>query len=353
MLEDPALQAQLAAVLRGVERSAGSSGWLKDLYLQGARQGLYKAMVNYEAVLIETNQALEREGLETLHLIYPADGTALADSPLGFVARGQPDTAAREAFLLALQEHMLSPPIQKRILAAGRRTGLGGTAAEADPGVFRKAWGIDADRMPPVIRFPSVATIERALALYQEALRKPSLLALCLDFSGSMQGEGVASLKAAVGRLFDPETARRYLLQPSRDDVFVVLAFDSDIKDEWVAKGPEEAARVPARVDALQPGGGTDIYRCASVAIATMMRRPEWSTHLPGVILMTDGKSQGEADTFAATFRDDRLDVPVHGITFGDADASQLERLAKLTRARVFDGRRNLEEAFRHARGYN
>ena len=36
-----------------------------------------------------------------------------------------------------------------------------------------------------------------------------------------------------------------------------------------------------------------------------------------------------------------------------DTIATQLEDLATLTRARMFDGRHDQEKAFRHARGYN
>src|ERR1700757_587682 len=43
------------SLLRGVERSAGSSGWLADLYRDGERSGAhYQAMWNYEAVIKET-----------------------------------------------------------------------------------------------------------------------------------------------------------------------------------------------------------------------------------------------------------------------------------------------------------
>ena len=45
--------------------------------------------------------------------------------------------------------------------------------------------------------------------------------------------------------------------------------------------------------------------------------------------------------------------MPVFGITFGDADKSQLDSLAKATSARVFDGGGDLAGAFRAARGYN
>lgn len=102
MLAAEPLRRDVAALLKGVERSAGSSGWLKDLYLEGAADGRYSAMVNYEAVLIEANEELQRRALPPLYHVYPADGTALADSPLGFVARPLPDTADREAFFIAL-----------------------------------------------------------------------------------------------------------------------------------------------------------------------------------------------------------------------------------------------------------
>lgn len=45
--------------------------------------------------------------------------------------------------------------------------------------------------------------------------------------------------------------------------------------------------------------------------------------------------------------------VPIFGITFGDADKTQLDTLAKQTSARVFDGGSDLATAFRTARGYN
>jgi Ca-activated chloride channel family protein len=47
------------SLLRGVERSSGSSGWLADLYRDGERTGAhYEAMWNYEAVIKETNDKL-------------------------------------------------------------------------------------------------------------------------------------------------------------------------------------------------------------------------------------------------------------------------------------------------------
>src|SRR5215467_7851302 len=53
------------SLLRGVERSAGSSGWLADLYRDSERSGAhYQAMWNYEAVIKETNDKLKADGHE-------------------------------------------------------------------------------------------------------------------------------------------------------------------------------------------------------------------------------------------------------------------------------------------------
>jgi Ca-activated chloride channel family protein len=80
----------------------------------------------------------------------------------------------------------------------------------------------------------------------------------------------------------------------------------------------------------------------------------EAGAHLPAIVIMTDGKSQGTMSTFENAWRADGRRVPVFGVTFGsDADRSQLDNLARLTGGRVFDGTKNLTDAFRALRGYN
>ena len=74
--------------------------------------------------------------------------------------------------------------------------------------------------------------------------------------------------------------------------------------------------------------------------------------YLPAIVIMTDGKSDAH-EGFDDAWRREGHSVPIFGVTFGDADASELDELAELTRARVFDGRANLTEAFRSVRGYN
>jgi Ca-activated chloride channel homolog len=337
------------SLLRGVERSAGSSGWLADLYREGERSGArYQAIWNYEAVIKETNDKLIADGHEPLYVVYPEDGVSVADSPLGFVERGRGKEVAD--FFADLQAFLLKDDIQARIAKTGRRVELG----RAAPLPAEAKTNFDPSRALTVIRPPEPAVIQKALAIYQEALRRPSLTALCLDVSGSMRGKGEEQLLDAMRFLLNPVRTRELLVQWSKADEILVLPFSDRVQWTARANGEEgEQAALLARTLQLKADGGTDFYTCGARALAAMKPLVDAGRHLPAIVIMTDGKSQGALQTFETAWRSDGQRVPVFGITFGDADRSQLDALAKLTGGRVFDGNKSLTDAFRAARGYN
>ena len=118
-LQSEELKAQMQELLSGVDRSSGSSDWLKDMFLQGD----YDAMVNYECLIIQANRELEERGGEPLYAVYPYDGLSLADSPLGYVDMGNDK---QEELFLKLQEYLLSADTQNKIQRTGRRSGYTG-----------------------------------------------------------------------------------------------------------------------------------------------------------------------------------------------------------------------------------
>jgi Ca-activated chloride channel homolog len=349
-LDKPEVLETVRALLKGVERSAGSSGWLADLYRDGERSGArYQAMWNYEAIIKETNDKLIADGHEPLYAVYPADGVSIADSPLGFVDRGRGKEV--EDFFADLQAFLLKGDTQARIAKTGRRVELGRAALlPADP-----ATNLDPSRPVTVIRPPEPAVIQKALSIYQEALRRPSLTALCLDVSGSMQGVGETQLLDAMRFLLTPARTREVLVQWTKADDILILPFSDHVL--WMARASGEDAEQAAllsRALTLRAGGGTDFYTCGAQALAAMKPQLDEGAHLPAIVIMTDGKSQGTMSTFENAWRADGRRVPVFGVTFGsDADRSQLDNLAKLTGGRVFDGTTNLTDAFRALRGYN
>ncbi|MDR2135734.1 MAG: VWA domain-containing protein [Treponema sp.] len=348
-LDDPALQVSVSELLKGINRSSGSSDWLKDLFLSSD----YDAMVNYETLIIAANRRLKEEGRETLYAVYPKEGVALADSPLGYIDNGDSE---KEALFKKLQGYLMSAPAQAEIQKTGRRTGFIPISAE-NSGAFNADDGIDLAKTLSVIKMPGAAAIEKALELYQEKLKKPSLTFYCLDFSGSMSGTGETQLKEAILNLLDQDRAKKNLLAAGEKDTNVFVLFDSGVRQVISVSGndPEKLLGVYRTVDAVQPGGGTNIY-APIIRCFQLTRGYRLQDYISSIILMTDGESSDHFEEFSALYRNtglEELDIPVFSIMFGDARKTQLDALADLTRARVFDGKTDLAAAFKNAKGYN
>lgn len=356
-LEDPALQDGVRRLLATVDRSSGSSGWLKDSLV--ANPDAYDAMFNYESVILEANQALTAQGQEPLYIIYPSNGMSVADSPLAYISKGD---AAREKAFQALQAHLLSPEVQDTLAALGRRSGLIGMEAQgADPKVWRADWGVDLGRDIAPVPTPQSDVIAEALRLYQTDLRKPSLTVWVLDVSGSMEGAPIDELKRAMHLVLDKRSAAVNLLQPSRRDVTVILPFSGNPQPPTVVDGDSDAALATAlaRVDALEAGGGTDLYAALIEALDVIQTYADNGTlgsYLPAIVAMTDGASETvNFDAFRQRLRQSGFDreVPVHSIAFGNADETQLKALSEATIGRAFQSEGDLADALRQAKGYN
>ena len=345
-LQKPDLQADIRELLSGVERSSGSSDWLKDMFLEGD----YDAMVNYECLIIDANQQLEEEGKEPLYVVYPYDGLSIADSPLGYVDHG--DEEKEEAFL-AVQEYLLSDKAQAEIEATGRRINAGGVSKE-NQDVFNSDWGIDTERILSPIQMPEAAVLTEALNVYQTSFKKPSLNIYCLDFSGSMSGTGEEQLKEAMAQILLQENARKNFLQANAGEVNEVVFFDDTILDVQAAAddSDEALAELNQKVADFQIAGGTDIYRAAAEALE-IASGYDLTNYTPAIILMTDGRSNYNYSNFEEVWNRYEEDIPIFSITFGDADPGQLEELAKISGGRVFDGTKDLTAAFRSVKGYN
>lgn len=349
-LDDQAAQERMRTLLGGIDRSSGSSEWLKDLYLKGG----YDAMVNYESVIISTNQQLVQAGQEPLYVVYPRDGLTIADSPLGYIDNGDDQ---KEARFKELQSYLLSESVQKELVGYGRRTGAGGTVAGADTAVFNPDWGIDTSRTLISYKMPSSDVLLKALNLYQTSLRKPSYTVYCLDFSGSMaDNKGEEGVKQAMSLLLQENSAEEAFLQPTPQDVTVVVPFSDAVKDVWRVEGNDgqELAALNRKIQDLEAQGGTDIYTPVMQGLE-ILNGADTRKYSVSVILMTDGESNTGASFQDAKGAWEGLheDIPVFSIAFGSASNRQLSDLADLTKAAVFDGRQDLAAAFKKAKGYN
>jgi Ca-activated chloride channel homolog len=361
-LAKPEVRDQAKRLFSEVDRSSGSSSFLNDFFVTNLDR--YDAEINYEALVIGANRGEAAGGKkpsEPIHAVYPTDGLAISSSSLGYIDGGD---AEKAAVFNELQAYLLSEPAQQKIRAVGWRTGLGINFDDADKSVFNPAWGIDTARTLTAVRLPRADVVRAAFNAYQTTLRKPSLTVYCLDVSGSMgessgDSTGLDQVKTAMRTLLDSKVAEKYYLQPSADDVTVVIPFASTPEYQWVATGntPKELGRLLDKVTALTAGGQTDIYTPAMQGLDYIESRRDLDRFSPSIVLLTDGASNTGADLQTLFAHSVGLhmahDVPIYSIEFGNADPQQLDALAQKFKGKVFDGRKDLVGAFREAKGYN
>lgn len=352
-LADTALQQKMESLLSGVDRSSGSSDWLKDMVVKDP--DAHPAMVNYESLVAQADKELEQAGHEPLLAIYPSDGIAVSDSPLGYVDRGQ---GAEDAFQ-SFQKALGSDDAKLLFERVGRRTGLGGRVANpGDEGVkqtFRADWGISTDAgVLKAVPMPAADVTTQALDLYQTKLRRPSLTIWVVDYSGSMRGDGKKGVVDGLTQALDPTESAKSMVQPADGDANVLIPFSSHVINAEVSAGTDTSSILSLAQD-TDASGGTNIYAGLDQALDVATNPEMTKGRTVAIVLMTDGKSKtDERDQFFSRYEAEGTGIPVFSIMFGDAEPDQLDEISERTNGKTFDGRTgDLATVFRTVKGYN
>ena len=345
MLDKEDLKNKLKTFFSGVERSSGDEDFLEEMFIKGD----YEAVFSYESSIININKKLESQGKETLYAVYPIDGVSISDSPFAYIDKKDDN---KKKIYNDIQKFLLSNKSQEKMAAAGRRTWYGGINKDVDKKIFNPDWGIDTTTYISPSKYPSTAVIKKALSLYQTTLRKPVHVAFCLDYSGSMYGNGYSELVDAMDYILT-ERAANDLLQFSDEDVVDVLPFENDVTDVWSTSDGLSLDKILSNIKGKDPSGATALYPCAEKALE-LVSHTDRNKQNPSVILMTDGQANvGTYDELYRYYRDNKSDIAIYSIMFGSASEYQLSSIARMSNGKVFDGKKNLIEAFKEVRGYN
>lgn len=345
MLDDETLQSNIKTLFTGMERSSGSEDFLEELFLNGD----YEAVVAYESSIININNQLVSQGKEPLYAIYPVDGVSISDSPFEYIDRK--DERKKEIFT-DIQSYLLSNEGQKLLQEDGKRTWYGGTTESADKKVFNPDWGIDTTKYISPVKYPSTKVIKEALNLYQTALRKPVHVAFCLDYSGSMYGDGNKELISAMEYILTDKASADFI-QFSDKDKIDVIPFASIVYQAWSTNNGTDTSEILSNIKRAEPNGTTALYPAAENAIQ-LLQNEDTNEYNLSIVLMTDGEGNvGNYSDLYRTFNGSSKKIPIYSITFGDASESQLKQIANLTNGKVFNGKLDLVKAFKEVRGYN
>ena len=344
-LNDENLKQNLKTFFTGLERSSGSEDFLEELFLKGD----YEAVFTYESSIININKKLESEGKETLYAIYPIDGVSITDSPLAYIDN---KNEVKKEIFEDIQSYILSEKGQNSLQENGKRTWYGGINENVDKATFNPDWGIDTTKYITPIKYPNTEVIKLVLNLYQSELRKPVHVAFCLDYSGSMLGEGIEQLKNAMKYILTDESAKDFI-QFSEKGKIDIIPFNGEVRKPWSTTNGIQTTELLDNINKFQPSGLTAIYP-ASIKALDLLKDENKDEYNLSVVLMTDGIGNvGEYKELSSKYASLTNKIPIYSIMFGDADEYQLEEIASLTNGKIFDGKKDLVKAFKEVRGYN
>ena len=344
-LEDDKVRENLKTLFSGMERSSGSEEFLEELFLKGD----YEAVVTYESSIININKQLIASGKEPLYAIYPVDGVSISDSPFAFIKNNNDE---KKQVFDDIQSYIIGSEGQKKLQQKGRRTWFGGISTNVDKTIFNPDWGIDTTKYISPVKYPSTAVIKLALNTYQTELRKPTHVVFCLDYSGSMWMDGYNQLVNAMDYILT-EKAASDMIQFSEKDKIDIIPFGDTVYDIYSTNKGNETSEMLNKIKTRNPNGMTALYP-AAVKGLDILKNEDLDKYNVSIVLMTDGLANiGTYKQLENAYKTVNKQIPIYSIMFGSASSYQLNDIAKLSNAKVFDGKTDLVKAFKEVRGYN
>ncbi|MEU0923966.1 vWA domain-containing protein [Streptomyces malaysiensis] len=328
----------------GQKLTADSSADLRERYI--AHQDRLDALITYESELLSLNAGGKLH--QKLEIIYPKDGMVLSDYPLLLL-----DPAKRDAYDKVV-DWLKSPSTQKKIMERTLRRPIG-AEVRRDP-------RLRAD-IGNALYFPDQrAVVDQLVEDYGDP-RLPTAhhVIFLLDFSTSMRGPRVASLRAAFAGLSGADTsATGKFVRFYQGERISVMRFGGSVLGERdiTVGGRKELDSVRSFVATDDFDDSTAIWSALDHAYR---KASDIARDHPGqpisIVLMTDGENTSgitrqEFERRYAARAEAVRGVPTFPLRFGEADTAELTRAARTTGGRMVDaGARSLPDAFKEIRG--
>ena len=149
------------------------------------------------------------------------------------------------------------------------------------------------------------------------------------------------------------EKAANDFIQFAEGDKIDVIPFASEVEGVWSTQNGVDTTELLKNINSMEPNGMTALYPAAQKAIELLANEDGEKYNL-SVVLMTDGLgNRGTYSELRNRYYQLKKNIPIYSIMFGSADEAQLEQIANMTNAKVFDGKSDLVKAFKQVRGYN
>ncbi|WP_339383854.1 VWA domain-containing protein [Fortiea sp. LEGE XX443] len=232
----------------------------------------------YESSVIVANSGLQA-GQQRYEAVYPK---ATFTSNMRAIVPNAPwvsvdEKAAAEKFIA----YWRSPDTQKIATDLGLRPGTPGVALGAK---FTPEFGVEAQAKYDSLRTPKPEVVDAMLKSWQETAKKPSLVVVVVDSSGSMSGNKLPAVQS---------TLQNYIKNLGTKEQIALIDFDSEIRQPVLVDGtPQGRDRGYQFVNGLQANGGTKLYDAALQARNWLQQNLRQNA-INGVLILTDGEDAG------------------------------------------------------------
>ncbi len=236
----------------------------------------------YESSVIAANKA-RQPGQPLYEAVYPS---ATFTSNMRAILPTAPwvSAAEREAAEQIIT-YLQSTPAQEIATRLGLRPGLPGVPLGAN---FSAEFGVTPQANYDSYRPPQPEIVEAMITTWENAAKKPSLVAVVIDSSGSMEGNKLPAVQ---------NTLQSYINNLSPRDQIALIDFDDDIRDPVLVEGtPEGQSRGIAFIAGLQADGGTRLYD-ATLYARNWLQDNLRADAINAVLILTDGVDSGEGVT--------------------------------------------------------
>ncbi|MBW4464390.1 MAG: VWA domain-containing protein [Pegethrix bostrychoides GSE-TBD4-15B] len=316
---------QVKAIQQKVTRYGVSTNSLANAMV---KNGAFWASVGsvYESSVIQANASLQ-PGQPRYQAIYPqstfsANMRAILPTAPWVSDR---EKAAAEQVIAFLQ----SPDAQQIATDLGLRPGTPGVALGAK---FSPEFGVAPQAKYDSYRPPQPQVAEAMIEAWQQIAKKPSLVVLVVDSSGSMKGNKLPAVQS---------TLQTYISKMSPQDQVALIDFDSEIREPILIDGSAAGReRGMLFISSLRAEGGTALYDSALYARNWLQKNLRPGA-INAVLVLTDGEDSGSQGTLdqlkseltQSGFESDQR-ISFFTVGYGNEsefDSSALEQIAQPT----------------------
>jgi Ca-activated chloride channel family protein len=179
--------------------------------------------------------------------------------------------------------YLQSNEAQQILTELGLRPGTPGVALGTK---FTADFGVDPQAKYDSYRPPQPQVVEAMIKSWQEQAKKPSLVVVVIDTSGSMKGARIAAMQS---------TLQAYVNSLTTKDTIAMMDFNTVINPPVLIEGtPEGKAKGLQYVASLKASGQTRLYD-ATLAGRNWLQQNLRKDGINAVLVLTDGADSGSS----------------------------------------------------------